>query len=226
MAEPELSHDYYRKVLAGIAQLGNEYAGLPMPIDGEHLVINPKYRFAHVYKREPEPDEDEFTVINSWWSLSRSRRFMMWREKDGKIGFGWDRMVNHARIQLHTLGCAIAWTQEAEMKAMLKLASLVEPHTFHQYFSTGSFLETSKRSKVMYCFRRLRPTLAISMSGNTPRILCALCLHPIGYYDGTWAGAMCPTDEVIAHLMLMRGDEHDFWKQANQHPAWHPQAGV
>src|SRR3546814_10910453 len=39
------------------------------------------------------------------------------------------------------------------------------------------------------------------------RWLCALCLHPIGYYENSWAGAMCPTDDVIAHLMLMRRSE-------------------
>jgi hypothetical protein len=25
---------------------------------------------------------------------------------------------------------------------------------------------------------------------------------------------------VIAHLMLMRGDEPMFWRRANQHPVW------
>jgi type III restriction enzyme len=56
--------------------------------------------------------------------------------------------------------------------------------------------------------------------------LCALCLHPIGYYGDTWAGVMCPTDEVIAHLLMMRGSEEKFWANANQHPIDHPAAGV
>jgi hypothetical protein len=68
------------------------------------------------------------------------------------------------------------------------------------------FLETSRRSGVSYLFRRLKPTLAI----KDGRALCALCLHPIGYYEGTWSGAMCPTDDIIAHLMLARGDEAMF----------------
>jgi hypothetical protein len=56
--------------------------------------------------------------------------------------------------------------------------------------------------------------------------LCALCLHPIGYYADTWAGVMCPTDEVIAHLVLMRGSEEKFWANANQHPLDRPAAGL
>ena len=57
-------------------------------------------------------------------------------------------------------------------------------------------------------------------------VLCALCLHPIGYYDKTWAGVMCPTDEVIAHLLMMRGSEMKFWANANQHSVEHPAAGI
>jgi hypothetical protein len=51
-------------------------------------------------------------------------------------------------------------------------------------------------------------------------------MHPIGYYRGTWAGAMAPTDDVIAHLMMMRADEHMYWRRAKQHPAWDPLCGV
>ena len=91
---------------------------------------------------------------------------------------------------------------------------------------TGHFSETSKDSQVMYVFRRGRPTIALREVGEEFRILCALCLHPIGYYGDTWAGVMCPTDEVIAHLLMMRGSEAKFWANANQHPLNQPSAGV
>lgn len=89
------------------------------------------------------------------------------------------------------------------------------------------FAERSPRSGISYIFRRLRPTIALK-AGKDDRMRClaALCMHPIGYYDGSWAGAMCPTDDVIAHLMLMRGDEHMFWRRSNQHPAWSQFAGI
>ena len=82
--------------------------------------------------------------------------------------------------------------------------------------------------RVLSAFRRLKPTVAISLKGTdkSPRILCALCLHPIAYYEDSWAGAMCPTDDVIAHLALMRGDEAMYWRRANQHPPWRPEAGL
>jgi hypothetical protein len=57
-------------------------------------------------------------------------------------------------------------------------------------------------------------------------VRCTLCLHPIGYYANSWAGAMCPTDDVIAHLMMMRADEPMFWRKANQHPPHRPEAGL
>jgi hypothetical protein len=61
---------------------------------------------------------------------------------------------------------------------------------------TGHFPEISKRSGVTYLFRRGRPTIALRQDEEVNYALCALCLHPIGYYGDTWAGVMCPTDEV------------------------------
>ena len=90
----------------------------------------------------------------------------------------------------------------------------------------GMFMETSKRSGLTYVFRRLRPTIVLDAKGSEVKIRCCLCMHPIGYYAGTWAGAMTPTDDVIAHLMMMRGDEPMFWRRANQHPSWVPEAGL
>jgi hypothetical protein len=37
---------------------------------------------------------------------------------------------------------------------------------------------------------------------------------------------MCPTDEVIAHLLMMRGSEEKYWANANQHRLNRPAAGV
>jgi len=58
------------------------------------------------------------------------------------------------------------------------------------------------------------------------RILACLCAHPIGFYTGSWAGALVPTDDVMAHLLLVRGDEHEFWKQCNQHHPLAPESGL
>lgn len=121
----------------------------------------------------------------------------------------------------------MAWRVEAEAQAQATLKQLISEWQWRCYFTTGQFLESSPRSGVAYIFRRLRPTIALrpSTKHDDMRVIAALCLHPIGYYDGTFAGSMSPTDDVMAHLLLMRGDEHGFWRRANQHPAWEGMAG-
>ena len=51
-------------------------------------------------------------------------------------------------------------------------------------------------------------------------------MHPLGYFASSWIGAMPPTDEVVAHLLMIRGDEHYFWRKANQIPFSEPNSGV
>ena len=109
---------------------------------------------------------------------------------------------------------------------------MVSHRQFKHYMMTGMFVERSKRSGVTYLFRRLKPTVALAARPGLPetganmKILCCLCMHPIAYYAESWAGAMVPTDDVIAHLMLMRADERLFWARSNQHPPYRPEAGL
>jgi hypothetical protein len=218
----KLSWEEARDALRYIAHEANEYAGIPMPIDGgESLVIHPSYRFANAFKKTEQPEQD-FTVRNSWWSERRRANQFIMQEKDGRI--------THVEVKdspvdnlLTTMGAAQVWCIKAERKAIDKLAELLSSHMFKSYMLTGSFIETSKRSGVTYLFRRLRPTIAIKGSKETNQMLflASLCLHPIGYYDQSYAGVMVPTDEVVAHLVLMRGDEHAFWKWSNQHRVVH-----
>jgi hypothetical protein len=58
------------------------------------------------------------------------------------------------------------------------------------------------------------------------KFLAALCLHPLAYYTDTWAGSQPPSHEVMAHLMLIRCDEHAFWKKSGQHPITDPRAAI
>jgi hypothetical protein len=127
---------------------------------------------------------------------------------------------------LRTLQAAAVWPIEAEQEAHKKLASLIPGELFELYELTGHFPEISKRSQLTYLFRKGRPTIVLRETKEGFRELCALCLHPIGYYGDTWAGVMCPTDEVMAHLLMMRGSEEKLWANANQHPLDHPAAGL
>lgn len=226
-------HDNFagvRNALRNISQGLGHWAGIPMPLGEDHpLVIEPKYpRAAGLMaigrKEADESTPDARTIRNRFWSWRRRCDVVVWNEGN-RIEWGID-VPKRIDMELSTLGASYAWGFEQEANAVQLLATLVRHHTFKMYMLTGMFLESSERSGVMYLFRRLRPTVALREEHGRMRVLCALCLHPIAYYQGSWAGAMCPTDDVIAHLQLMRADEPMFWRRANQHPAWRPEAGL
>lgn len=170
--------------------------------------------------------------VNSWFDRRTQFEICLWRTADGKTHVTKQPKSSGCRVEflLRTMGVSPVWDVTAETNALRKLQELIPEPMFNYYVLTGMFIERSKRSGVLYMFRRCRPTLALSdkpVRGTRHlRPLCALCLHPVGYYEGSHAGAMVPTDDVIAHLTLMRGDEHHYWKCATQHPLWVPEAGL
>lgn len=220
-----------------------------MPMTGSQLVVEQSYPNALSFEAMGHDGESlaameqeaEFakgkTIINRFWSNEKRGTIVIWRDDEtGKVGWGIQFSVHSMPMQLATLGAADAWGIEQEATALQLLGTHLRHRQFKQYLLTGSFIEKSARSGVHYIFRKLRPTIAASFRGGHPwsraydpenlTMLCALCLHPIAYYQGSWAGAMCPTDDVLAHLMLMRGDEAMFWRRANQHPPWRPECGL
>lgn len=212
------------------------WAGVPMPLDGERLIIEPKYpRGEHLSELTgPEEDADAMSskgiskVRNTFWSRKLRSEIVVFEKVGGAIGYGAVPGIHHLDHDLRTMGCSVAWGIEQEHNALKTLGTMLRHQAFKYYLMTGTFLETSPRSGITYFFRKLRPTVAIAIGRKRDdlKILCTLCLHPIGYYAGSWAGAMCPTDDVIAHLALMRGDEPMFWRRANQTPAYRPEAGL
>jgi len=225
-------HAGLRDALSQIAAEKGEWAGIPMPLDGQRLIIEPSYPYAELSDiGKSDAEDDGWRLRNSWYS-ARKRCDIMIMEKDGKIALGARPAFHHITYDLQTLGCSDAWGIEQEHNALQLLGGMLRHRAFKQYLLTGMFLETSRRSGVTYLFRRLKPTVALAARpGMTDgddgmRILACLCMHPIAHYAGSWAGAMCPTDDVIAHLSLMRADEHMFWKRSNQHPPYRPEAGL
>lgn len=224
-----------RNALRHIARDKDEWAGIPMPLSDAELVVEPTYPNATALMAMTAPDPEEelpegVVVRNQWWSHKLRRQVFVWQEPDGKVK-GWAAPYGNKGVnfELATLGASVAWGIEQEANAVRLLGQLLKHHAFKMYLLTGMFLETSKRSGVTYLFRKLRPTVAIDSrcdGKKSARVLAALCLHPIGYYKSSWAGAMCPTDDVIAHLMLMRGDEAMFWRRANQHAPGTPAAAI
>ena len=218
---------FVRDRLRDLAADREEWSGIPIPIDGERLIIEPSYKYASlsdIGKEATQPED--YTVRNIFYSHSKRSDVAVFREYDGRITHALLASIHHLGYDIRTLGCSDAWGLEQESAAMELLASLVSHRQIKQYTLTGMFLETSKRSGVTYLFRRLKPTVAMRPAGETMRIMCALCQHPIGYYEGSWAGAMCPTDDVVAHLSMMRADEPMYWRRSNQHAAHRPEAGL
>lgn len=215
-----------------IAEERNQWAGIPMPIKGERLVIEPTYpngsALAAIGAEKEDALPEGLKMRNVFYSHHARCDVYIWHEPDGQLRHGFVGAFHGLKHQLHTLGASYAWGIEQEHNALQLLATLVRHDQLKMYLLTGAFLETSKRSRLTYMFRKLRPTVVIDAKDKSKaaQIMCTLCMHPIGYYAESWAGAMCPTDDVIAHLMLMRGDEHMLWRRSNQHPPHRPEAGL
>jgi hypothetical protein len=222
-----------------------DWAGLPVPIPGLQLVLEPRYRHKalenfrwksyftgdgeeEVLETDPPPEKEtpgKWRLVNSWWNEKFSAEVLIFWNEESRVRYGL-RPKSSLEFTMNTLQASIAWPVEAEKKALDKLSTFIAPEIFDQYFLAGHFSEQSKRSKLVYLFRKGKPTITLREEDGGLRPLCTLCLHPIGYYADTWAGVTCPTDEVIAHLLMMRGAEEKFWAQANQHPINHPASGV
>ncbi len=219
-----------------------DWSGLPVTVPGLQLVLEPRYKHQfmsefrwkecydedgvrHDFEEEQQPKPSEFRTVNSWWNDRYQVTILVVKDKQGRAQSRL-RLDDRLSFTLRTLEAAGVWPVEAERKAMKRLASLLPADQFDLYELTGHFAEASERSRVTYLFRKGRPTIALREAGERFILLCALCLHPIGYYADSWAGVTCPTDEVIAHLLMMRGSEEKYWANANQHPLDHPAAGV
>ena len=236
MAEPPAVPTWEQ--IQAMALVNGWFEGVPCPVEGLSVQLEDRYPMRHhlepLLNRRDVPlracsisEEDEQTHIRNRWLSEDGNREIILAQRGKKVVALTVPFNQSATMLLDTLGAARGWTLEAEEKAMGKLRELLTPYAYGCYAMTGMFLESSKRSRLTYMFRRLRPTLALrAREGEPVKILCALCLHPLGLYEGTWAGTMVPTDDVIAHLLLMRGDEARFWRQANQHEPHQKAAGI
>lgn len=236
-----------------VTERDGEWCGTPMPLPGMRLVLEDKHPQAALtaelqrivddeHPEEVTPDDHaadpaSLRVVNSWYSFQKGGTVLMIRDGD-RLCWGLDAaQPRRNRMLFGPFETMDAWELDVELTAIERLAELLSPRMFAAYILSGGFLERSTRSGLSYFFRRCRPTLALSPrpgrralenpdADHGMRVICALCLHPLGYYAETFMGAMVPTDDVIAHLLLMRGDEAMFWRRANQHAPYLPEAGL
>lgn len=228
--------DAVRAKVNRIAENQGEWAGMPVPISGKKLVVEPRHPHQGLNGMGFASDDDEgpeqpsnqekgdgYTLINQWYSWKYRSDVFLVREENGRITKALlpTRIKTTANLFDQIEVAAQAWDLDAEVEAQEKLRSLVSETAWKYYVLIGMFLETSKRSNVTYLFRKLAPTVALGRTeAGSPVAICSLCLHPIGYYADTPCGVMVPTDDVIAHLVMMRGDEPLFWRKANQQAVW------
>lgn len=227
----------------------SDWQGIPVMLGPDQpLVLAPGHPMQDLYSQLGEtagselrilvsdgPDPDDEQVVNYWVDRRRNREVFILRRAGRAYALAGplppDGSMKRLNLWMKTIGAADAWDLDAEHRARESLRAMLTERQWRHYDLTGSFFETSPRSRVTYLFRRLRPTVAMTPrwkdgSEDMMRCLAVLCLHPIGYYADSWGGCLVPTDDVIAHLVWMRGDEADFWRHANQHDPAAPQAGL
>lgn len=224
--------------LERMAEQRQEWAGIPMPLEDYRLQVEDRYPWKvleRVSGPQPRPEDTDTSIKlrNAWYSRRRSGWVYVFESDSGIRARFFPRWsyADRLTLWLGLMGASAAWKVEAEDAALLKLKEMVKPHLFDMYRLTGCLLETSPRSGVTYLFRKNRPTVAIAPmrrhdEDSPMHAIAVLCLHPIAFYEDTWAGSMVPTDDVIAHLTMMRGDEAYFWRCANQHDPDSPEAGI
>lgn len=177
--------------------------------------------------------EKQPRVINSWhfkdkkgrrgqviiYEGADGRRFhrVGYGSEDWKVRFEWQISSMLARLKSNPL--------QAEMKAQVKLRSLITEHQYAMYIASGLLIEIG-RSGVWYAVRRGLPTIAFRHTEGKADVLAALCLKPIGGHKRTFAGVMTPTDEVITTVLLIKADEHGLWKTANHIDIDNPVSGL
>ncbi len=213
--------------------VGLEY-GIPMPPlhdMNRKMVTASRVPLAHVEAARTEFEEElaaKVHIRNSWSKLG-DQEICVVDTEEGPIAIP----RYHSGIRLRkildslSLRAGMSIRAETELRAMDSLKKRINARQFDHYVLSGVFPERSPRSDIHYFFRKGLPTLACSFHGyEQGRVIAALCLHPLGYYQGSHVGLMCPTDEVISALLMMRSDEHFFWRSSGQWSASDSRSGI
>lgn len=211
---------------------GLGYSGIPMPLDRLPLRVCPTHRLSQVLDnkylvdgeiRDWDDETQPSEAFENTGNLLISRQ-AAWRLIKSQRNTHAVAAAHRVCAQVVSLEAVDVYPMDAEEAAMAKLKTLLSEKQYSCYVMRGLFIETSKRSHVTYIFRRGLPTVA--WNWREGRVLAALCLHPLAYYQYSFAGSMVPTDDIIAHLILMRGDERRFWGKCNQHAAERLESGI
>lgn len=171
-----------------------------------------------------------FTTTRSWrgkqWNVLIFRN--MQTSKVRCMKFPEDHTADRFKFMIETgatrRGSALASAEETARARLMRELTEVQQA---QYILNDAVFERG-RSGHLYIIRKNRPTIVLQQNSHNGgfHALCALCLHPWAFYTGTWAGAMPPSDEMLAHLLYVRASERLFWRKANQIPLRQPNSGI
>lgn len=109
---------HLRGALREIADRREHWAGIPMPVEGAPLRIEPTFpnaaALAGIGAKEPgETLPADFRLRNRWWSRRLNAEIGIW-EEGGKLC--WAALPAHNRLtrEITTLQCSVAWGIEQE----------------------------------------------------------------------------------------------------------------
>ncbi len=192
-----------------------------------------------------EVEEPEWVFQNSWenrrpWKGTLGEVLVFRNSKTGKYikeyrSYGRNAVSKRIHFATKSADDTQAYgILSAERKANSVLKKLLTKQQWISYRLSGTFWEKSKRSGVKYFIRRGRPALVFrevskevqEQLGVFLEGLCAMCLHPLGYHNNSFAGLMTPTDEVINFVILIRVNEPYLWRKSIQHRFTDLQSGV
>jgi hypothetical protein len=224
--------------------------GLPLGLDMFEVVTNSPFLNALLdllaeQRQELAPDQDNSDSESEEHRWKKYRSFWLSRDWKGQRGCATilrHEQTGHVCVRVSRVApyverlqfamdsmfrrnvCSLVTAEEAAREKLKSSLSLMQ---WESYVLSDCFWEVG-RSGTKYLIRKNRPTLAFSRddSDGGSKILCALCLHPLGYFLYSWTGFLAPSDEALTHALYIRSDEHFYWRKANQIPPTEVVSGV
>lgn len=244
--QPMAGNDVWSLVDESLNMMGI-HCGMPQGVGEAHITTKFKPLANLLKTLNPttldEQESDVFTdddgitwkVRKNWepalqWKGSFGRAIILENQDNKKCSLVFSpHKPAHRRLEIMmaTLGCRSRFAfKEPELKAQQRLFKELSDSQQGQYITSDAFAEVGK-SGIIYVLRKSKPTVAIrEQEDGSGGALCALCLHPVAYYTATWAGVLPPSDEVLAHLLMIRHSERFYWRKANQIPLEYDTSGV
>lgn len=243
---PSLNETKFWEVLDSLMQKKGVHCGMPLGAFKQHIttsfeplaamlaVINPKTKEEEILDQVTDEAGVLWKIHKTWetsqpWKGWFGTVVVLRNSETGKFCKAFvprSKWIERYNLLCNTLASRVQYTMAAaEIQAQRRLFEALSQVQRETYIVADAVVERG-RSGLRYLIRKDRPTLAVREIDEVGSVLCALCLHPVAYYTETWAGVMPPSDEVLAHLLMIRADEHFYWRRANQIPLDYATSGV